>query len=322
MLRILTLIISLAVSVSASAVGPFELSFTVDDLPQGFGTFAGQTRLQAAKNMIAALKRHGITNAYGFVNSEKLPNDAESIEILKLWIDAGFKLGNHTATHTGAIELTADQFIADVERTDAFLARLGVGVRERRMFRYPYLAEGNTLYKRRKIRDYLLKNGYRIAPVTVDIFDYLAQDKFDKARDERGRRRAAEYALKLAEKNLNAAIELSDQYLGRQVRHVALMHLLDLHGQTLDAVLTEFDRAGAEFVSVDRALQDPAYNFDHGQAASGMGSYFDELRYGIGEWTPDEDRRARYRPSTIQAHVARARAFAPTCESLFEQVMP
>lgn len=321
-------ILLLALSLAAVSLGragaqtrSFELSFTVDDLPSGVGEYTQRSRVQAVRDMIATFKKHGITNVYGFVNSDAIRYNKYGRRILKMWLDAGFKLGNHTATHEGAIVLTSDEFIEDIRKTDEFLAELGVPLNERRVLRYPYLAEGDTLLKRQEIRDYLERNGYRIAPVTMETFDWMVQQKFQRARTKQGRERAVKYGLALVKKFLDEAREFSQHFLGRQVRHVLLMHLADVHSDMLDQMLSIYSQNGAEFISLDRAMGDPAYAFDHGQASPGMGTYFIELQKALGEVERGSDAQSKFTPEEIHAEVNRARDFTPSCEDLFANVM-
>ena len=47
-----------------------------------------------------------------------------------------------------------------------------MGSNDYKYFRFPFLAEGETQEKRDGVREFLFHNGYKIAPVTLDFFDY------------------------------------------------------------------------------------------------------------------------------------------------------
>jgi len=100
------------------------------------------------------------------------------VQVLKAWVDGGNYLGNHTYSHLDLAKVTAEQFIADIEKMDRVLRSLASPAPIVKMFRYPYLSEGDTLEKRNKVRDYLNSKGYRIAQVTVDFADWAWTDAY------------------------------------------------------------------------------------------------------------------------------------------------
>jgi len=68
-----------------------------------------------------------------------------------------------------------DAFIKEIAKDDDLLGSIDTApdsVQRRRVFRYPYLSEGETLEKHEGVRKYLLANGYRIAEVATDYSDW------------------------------------------------------------------------------------------------------------------------------------------------------
>ena len=47
----------------------------------------------------AAFKAQEVPPVYGFVNASKLDRSWDKADVLKIWTDAGFLLGNHTYSH-------------------------------------------------------------------------------------------------------------------------------------------------------------------------------------------------------------------------------
>ena len=92
-----------------------------------------------------------------------------------MWHQAGLGLGNHTFSHPNLNRVTASEYIADIERNEAVLAEVA-GPRWERIFRYPYLHEGDTLQKRDAVRRWLTARGYQIAQVTVYFDDWAWND--------------------------------------------------------------------------------------------------------------------------------------------------
>src|SRR5215470_10825172 len=150
-----------------------EVALTVDDLPDHGPLPSGITRLDVAKQMLAALsdaKLDGIV--YGFINAGKLEKYPDEIEVLKLWRAAGQPLGNHTFTHINFTDNPFAAFQENIAKDEPVLKQL-MENQDWHWFRYPYLHEGDTLEKRHAARVYLKDHGYQIAQVTLDFEDYL-----------------------------------------------------------------------------------------------------------------------------------------------------
>src|SRR5262249_38734094 len=121
--------------------------------------------------LIRILRDNRVPHPYGFTNRFDGLED-----VVREWLAAGYPLGNHTYDHLNLAGVSAREFTANVAKLDQVLASLGPlspSVDQRRMFRYPYLQEGETLEKRDAVRHYLLKNRYRIAEVTIDYQDWV-----------------------------------------------------------------------------------------------------------------------------------------------------
>jgi peptidoglycan-N-acetylglucosamine deacetylase len=143
---------------------PPSVAITIDDIPDHGDLTEGVTPRDISVEVIKALRQNGVTNAYGFTNGTFMEEDPRELEILKLWLNAGYPLGNHTFHHPDLTKTSARTFIADIARQDRLLRTLTSSsplIAERLRFRYPYLNEGNTLQKRDTVRAYLIKHGYR-----------------------------------------------------------------------------------------------------------------------------------------------------------------
>ena len=129
------------------------------------------TRSEIAKKMIEAFKAKGVPGVYGFVNAKNIGGDQEKANVLKLWADSGFSLGNHTFSHMDLNAAGVQAFEDEIVANESALQGL-MGSRDWHWLRYPYLHEGDTLEKRHAIRKYLADHGYKIAQVTLDFGDY------------------------------------------------------------------------------------------------------------------------------------------------------
>ena len=92
-----------------------EISITVDDLPKHMDLLPDTTRLDVAKKMLSSFKKHSIYNVYGFINAGNIKNDANRYDVLKIWIDSGQLLGNHTYDHVNFNKINSQQFIRQIQ---------------------------------------------------------------------------------------------------------------------------------------------------------------------------------------------------------------
>ncbi len=269
------------------AEAPIHMAVTVDDLPHGIGMQDQATRERVLRQLIDVLKAHGVKDAYAFVNSEHVEKDPGSEALLKMWLGAGYKLGNHTHSHGGASKMSSADFIADIEKTDKYLEKLGVDVKTRRVFRFPFLQEGNTPEKRVEIQRYLNEKGYVQAPVTVDTFDWRVNDEIEKAASDQAKREIILDGAAKTMDQLRDAQEKAKELFGRDIEHVLLLHLSPSTPALMEPVLSEFGKAGVRYIETEEALTDPAYAVDHGQVAYWMANHLQNLYSATGRWTPE-----------------------------------
>jgi peptidoglycan/xylan/chitin deacetylase (PgdA/CDA1 family) len=214
-----------------------QIAITIDDLPWAGGLLPNDTREAATKRLLATLTKYN-TRAFGFVTCK---NISEGEELLSLWLQAGFSLGNHTQSHRAIDNMPLDEWLTDVticeEKITAITKTKPV------WFRYPQLRMGKTIELRDQGREALSKMGYKIAHVTVDTSEWLLTNAYQKA--------------------LMAAVhhyeEVAQEKLGRSMPQVLLLHANALAADHLGVVLDALQREGYEFISFEEAMNDPAY---------------------------------------------------------------
>lgn len=262
----------------AAASEAIEIAVTVDDLPSHGPLPAGSTRVGIAAEMIAALERHGVPRAYGFVNGAQLRDAPELDAVLRAWRGAGLPVGNHTFSHLDLTRVSAQAFVVDVERNEPLLARLSPG--GARYFRYPYLHEGDALAKRDAVRRWLRDHHYRIAPVTVYFDDWVWNDAYGRcavARQPAALARLQATFLHAALARLTSATALATRLFDRPVKHVLLLHMGAFDALMLDALLGAYRSAGAHFIPLEGAITDGAYALDPRLALDGERTFLEQL---------------------------------------------
>lgn len=236
-----------------------QIALTFDDLPSHSALPAGETRVDVAKQIIAALKDAKTPPVYGFVNGIRLQDDPASAPVLQLWRDAGFPLGNHTWSHMNLNQHTAEEWQADTAKNEAVLAPL---TSDWHWLRYPYLAEGDTPAKHDVARTFLASRGYRIASVTLSFDDYLWNEPYARcvAKGDTKTIAAMENAwLAAAETSLAYYAALSQELYGRDIPYVLLLHLGAFDARMLPRLLALYRARGVTLISLEQAEADPFY---------------------------------------------------------------
>ncbi len=219
-----------------------------------------------------------------FVNERQLNVEGQRnarIAVLQRWADAGLDLGNHTFSHPNLTNVTVEAFCDDVIKGEVITRPL-LEARRKKLtwFRYPFLATG-TGPTAKAVEDFLALRGYRIAPVTVDYHDYSFAGTY--ARHVRaGQSESAEQQFGNVMQALDAAFTRSEtrsrEVLGYEIRQVLLIHCNEMNALTLPQTLQRIRGRGYDFVSMDEAMDDPAYKLTGLRAgAMGGGGFFNSV---------------------------------------------
>jgi peptidoglycan/xylan/chitin deacetylase (PgdA/CDA1 family) len=274
----ISLFILLAIS-SAAGQQRAEVAITVDDLPVHGDLPAGMTRAEIAKKMIEAFKAEGVPGVYGFVNAKNIGGDQEKADVLSTWVNSGFPLGNHTFSHIDLNTSTVQAFEDEIAMNEAPL-RMYMGARDWHWFRYPFLHEGDTLEKRHAIRKYLSDHGYKIAQVTLDFGDYAWNNPYARCvakQDAQAIEWLKSSYLQTAKDDIALDRKLSVMLFGRDIKYVLLMHIGALDSILLPQLLDLFKKEGFDFVSLEEAEKDPAYQSDPDAALLHGGTFLEQL---------------------------------------------
>ncbi len=180
--------------------------------------------------------------------------------MLRRWASAGLELGNHGYSHIDFHTNPVDAYIADMARGDS-VTRLVLADAGRRpeFFRHPFLRTGRTLDDRRRFESSLAERGYRVAPVTIDNSDYVFAAAYDLAPADSVRRRVADEYIRYMEAVTAYYEQQSRALFGREIAQVLLLHANNLNADHFGRLAEMYARRGYAFVSMERALRDPAY---------------------------------------------------------------
>jgi peptidoglycan-N-acetylglucosamine deacetylase len=249
-----------------------KVALTFDDLPLNGLLPPGALKSDYARDTVKVLKKHRIPPAYGFINARALESSPDGALALKIWVEGGNPLGNHTYSHLDLSKNSADDFQQEILRNEPVLELLmppvgkGAGSKhDWRWFRYPYLHEGDTLEKRRAVRAFLASNGYRIAQTTLDFEDYLWNSAYARCwirKDEASIQWLRQSYRTSAREFTRFQIQNSRDTFGRDIHHVMLLHLGAFSAQILPDLFGILKEEGFEIVTLEEAQSDRAYDFD------------------------------------------------------------
>ena len=234
-----------------------EVCFTIDDLPWISAVPLGidEKERQTAK-LLAALRAHRIP-AIGFVVEGNLQRDGavdpRQVGLLRQWRDAGLELGNHTFSHRDFHATPLATFQQEVARGEQETTKL-LGERPR-YFRHPMLHTGRTIEDKRGLETFLATRGYRVAPVTIDNYDYIFARAYDRAL-EKERPRVLDAYIDYMTAIVEYYEQQSQLIVGREVRQTLLLHANLLNADAMDRLARMFEKRGYAFITLDRALED------------------------------------------------------------------
>lgn len=279
-LLLLALLLVLPLAVSA-ATGRLLL-VTVDDLPISSSRLHPDPaeRERITRGMLDVLRRHKV-KAIGFVTWDRVltPSDRN---LLRLWLDAGHELGNHTFKHLNYTRTAPPEYIADAEKARQEIANLVGG--KVRFFRFPFLREGDTEAKLDAMRTYLAESGQRNVPVSLDNQDWSFEEPWVEARrkgDEAAMARIAEEYHESLHVDIRHHEAMGDELFGRPVPQVLLLHGLEVSAAQWDRLFTWLEQRGYRFATADEVLADPAFSEPHRYVGT----------YGPGLWDRIGDKR-------------------------------
>jgi peptidoglycan/xylan/chitin deacetylase (PgdA/CDA1 family) len=266
---------------SAAGQQRTEVAITVDDLPVHGDLPSNTTRAEIAKKMIEAFKAKGVPGVYGFVNAKNIGanGDVEKDSVLKIWADSGFPLGNHTFSHIDLNTSSVQEFENEIVANESVLQGL-MGARDWHWLRYPFLHEGDTLEKRQAVRKYLADHGYKIAQVTLDFGDYAWNNPYARCvakQDTQAIEWLKSSYLGAAKEDIVLDRKLSAMLFGRDIKYVLLLHIGALDSVMLPDLLDLFKKQGFDFVSLEEAEKDPAYESDPDAALKFGGTLLEQL---------------------------------------------
>ncbi len=245
-----------------------EVAVTFDDLP-GVSMLqnprcTAKLYFELNRKLVRSITNHRIPALGLVVESRICENQRNALaDLLRIWLDAGLELGNHSYSHFDLNTTPLELYQADVIRGEATTNRL---LKERgkqlKYFRHPFLHAGKDLATKSAFEEFLSERNYTIAPVTIDNQEWVFAAVYSKALDRRehatARRIAAAY-LTYMDEIFDFFEKLSVAVMGYEIKQVLLLHANPLNADYFDEIVAMMKRRSYRFISLTQALEDPAY---------------------------------------------------------------
>lgn len=282
MMRRLMMAMLMMLTMATPATAQKRIALTFDDVPRARGPFL--TPDERTARIIAGLRKAKVAQAAFFVVPGNLsaPDGAGGERRIAAYVAAGHVIANHSFSHPALKSMTADAYLADIDRAGAWLkGRRGL----RPWFRFPYLDEGGSdKGKRDAVRAGLgargLSNGY----VTVDGSDWNIESLTADAR-KAGKRVDRDALRDLYVETHVESAEFADglarKALGRQPVQVMLLHETDLAAYWIADLVAGLRQKGWEIVGADVAYRDPIAKL-HPDVPSAQGTLLEAIAWEKG----------------------------------------
>ena len=263
----------------AAKISTPAVALTFDDLPVHGPLPQGLTREDIANDIIRDLKAAGAPPTYGFVNAKRIEEDPSTEQVLQIWRDAGFPLGNHTYSHMDLNSNTLDAWEHDLLADEPILKKY-MDDHDWHWLRFPFLHEGDTVEKHRDMEAFLKAHGYRAAEVTMSFGDYNYNEPYARClakNDQKGIDWLKESYIQGAEQELTHGQELAKLIYGRDIPHVMLLHIGGFETVMLPHLLELLKQRGFKLVTLPEAESDPAYAHDADLPGNWGGTFLQQM---------------------------------------------
>ncbi|NUM79612.1 SUMF1/EgtB/PvdO family nonheme iron enzyme [bacterium] len=198
-----------------------------------------------------------------FVCGKRVDND-EGRELLKAWDRNNHRIANHSYSHFyfHSNKQTLQSFQNDFLKGDSVIQSYR---NYTKLFRFPYLKEGNSIEKRDGFRNFLQEQRYQNGHVTIDASDWYVDQRL---RDTLAKNPNAdltgykEFYIRHILDRAEYYDGLAREYVKRPIFHTLLLHHNLLNALFLDALIQRLKQNGWTLIDADSAYTDSVYSLN------------------------------------------------------------
>lgn len=234
-----------------------SISFTFDD--GDTLNYAGYDLKKWNEMILTALQKNNLKTIFFVTGKNKLTEKGQYV--LQSWDDEGHTIGNHTFSHINysSNKTSIEQFKWELLKTDTIISNYK---NYKKIFRFPYLKEGDTEEKIEGFKSFLNEHDYINGKVSIDASDWYINSRLvkrlvkDPRSDISGLRK---YYLDHLLSRANFYDSLAYQVEGRHVKHVLLLHHNLAAALFLEDLIKHFKANGWNVISATDVYLDEIY---------------------------------------------------------------
>jgi peptidoglycan/xylan/chitin deacetylase (PgdA/CDA1 family) len=256
MTRFRLLAIILLLGITRLHAQPY-ISFTFDD---GITSdMPGYSFEQWNEMILDNLDNAGIKAVFFVKGSNKI--DSKGQFLLNSWNERGQKIANHTFSHPDYNDKdeTFEKFRVELLQNDSIINKLSNYIK---LFRFPYLKEGDTREKVDQFRTFMKEQGYKNGHVTIDASDWYINGRLLKRLNENPKSDIDGYRAFYLEHLYSRAIfyeDLAVQLTGRHIHHTLLLHHNLTSALFLGDLIKMFREKGWKVIDAEEAFKDEIF---------------------------------------------------------------
>jgi peptidoglycan-N-acetylglucosamine deacetylase len=252
-----------------SVQGQPVISFTFDD---GItNDMPGHSFEQWNDMILLHLEQEGVKAVFFVTGNNK--SDQKGKWLLNSWNDQGHRIANHTFNHPNynRKDVTFEQFKIEFLMTDSLIRKYSNYLR---MFRFPFLKEGDTREKIDSFRALLSEHKYRNGYVTIDASDWYIDSRLRKKLQKNPNEhieKFEQYYLKHLYDRAMYYEKISWGLTGRHIKHTLLLHHNLVSALFLGKAMKMFKEKGWVIMDADKAFDDEIYKKQPTNVPAGEG---------------------------------------------------
>ena len=234
------------------------VSFSFDD--GSVKDFPNYKNVKWNQLLLDKLKNNGVKSVL-FVKGKNL-NNSRGKEILNSWDSDNHLIANHTYSHPyfNSKNVSLDNFKNEMLKNDSLIKNYK---NYTKLFRFPYLKEGNTFKKREGFREFLKKYNYKIGHVTIDASDWYVNQRLVKRLTKNPSADITKFREYYINHILDRAIfynQLGVDLTGENIPHNLLLHHNLTSALFIDDLIKAFKKKGWKIISAKKAFKHSIYN--------------------------------------------------------------
>ena len=250
-----------------------------------------------ARLLIAKLTQYKIP-AVGFVLGGAI-SDGDKLypvraNIVRLWRDAGFEIGIGNYKHVWFFDTPFEEYTAGVEKNERIVKKI---LAEKnlplRYFSYPYLNTGKSIEDKNKFEEWLKERNLTPVKYTIDNNEWVYSYAYDMARNDNDvntmnqiRTEFIGYMTKM----FDHFETYSKEMFGRDIAQTMVLTPSRLVADSSDELFGMIQKRGYQFVSMDEAQKDEAYQTPETFTGKSGISWFERWQMAKGKKLLDEPR--------------------------------